>query len=47
MAAKYFDLPEAGLYYTRLLRDIRKVATKYFDLGSYAIVVVGPEEEIQ
>ena len=27
--------------------DIRKVATKYFDLGSYAIVVVGPEEEIQ
>jgi len=27
--------------------DIRKVAAKYFDLGSYTIVVVGPKEEIQ
>ncbi|MFQ5835225.1 MAG: M16 family metallopeptidase [bacterium] len=25
--------------------DIRKVATKYFDLGSYTMVVVGPKEE--
>ncbi|GAH73796.1 unnamed protein product, partial [marine sediment metagenome] len=27
--------------------DIRKVATKYFDLGSYTMVVVGPKEETQ
>lgn len=27
--------------------DIRKVAAKYFDLGSYTMVVVGPKEETQ
>jgi zinc protease len=28
-------------------KDIRKVAAKYFDLGSYTMVVVGPKEETQ